>query len=111
MALYYKKVDAIQFTLTDEEKELIKQRKPVLFEGAPVKHAGGDSYIAVLQQGENLIRVYNSQWVVRHPDGQYQIVWPDRFAALFTKGNDTDTIKIAYDPFSAKSYNQPNVII
>lgn len=110
MALYYKKVDAIQFNLTDQEKELIKQRKAVHFEGAQVKNVGGDTYLAVLQQGENLIRVYSSQWLVRHPDGSYQVLWPDGFAANFVKGNEGDTVKIKYDPFKAKSYNQPTTL-
>lgn len=111
MALYYKKVDAIQFKLTDEEKALIKQRKPVFFETAQVKHLGGDQYLALLQQGENLHRIYETQWLVRHPDGMWQILWPDRFGAQFIKGNEADTVRIANDPFQAKSYNQPNTII
>lgn len=102
MSLYLKKVDAIQFKLTDEQKEMIKSRKAVFFEGSPVKHVGGDQYIALLQQGENLIKITIDQWLVRHGDGLLQLFWPDKFAANFVKGNETDLIEIKYDPFKAK---------
>jgi hypothetical protein len=111
MALYYKKVDAIQFKLTDEEKELIKNRKPVTFEGAQVKHIGGTQYLALLQQGENLLRIYETQWLVKHPDGMLQILWPDRFGANFIQGRDVDLVSIQHDPLLTKSYNQPNTIL
>lgn len=111
MSFYLKKVDAIQFSLTDEQKELVKNRKPVFFEGSPVKHVGGDQYLALLQQGENLIRVYLSQWLVRHPDGLWQLFWPDQFGNLFIKGSDSDSIHIKNDPFKAKSFNQPTTLI
>lgn len=111
MPLYLKKVDAIQFNLTDEQKELIKNRNPVFFEGSPVKHMGGDQFIAVLQQGENLIKIHSSQWLIRHPDGLWQILWPDKFSQLFIKGSDTESVHIAYDPFKAKSFSQPNVML
>lgn len=111
MALYYKKVDAIQFNLTDEQKTNIHDRKPVLFEGYPVRHVGGENYLAVLQQGENLHRIYNTQWLIRHGDGAWQIISNDHFGGQFIAGNETDTIKITKDPFTSKSYNQPNTII
>lgn len=111
MALYYKKVDAIQFKLTDEQKELIRQRKPVHFENAPVKCIAPDQYLALLQQGENLHRIYETQWLVRHSDGMWQILWPDRFNADFKRGEEADTIRIGKDPFMVKSYNQPNTLI
>lgn len=111
MALYYKQVDAIQFILTDEQKQQIKDRKVVYFENAAVKHLGNDRYLALLQQGENLHRIYETQWLVRHPDGLWQIIWPDQFNAKFIKGSGPDTVRIANDPFLAKSYNQPNTII
>jgi len=88
MSLYYKKVDAVQFVLTDEQKELIKNRKPVFFEGGQVKHAGVSHYITLLQRGENLIKIQLTQWLVKHPDGQLQILWPDQFGANFIKGSD-----------------------
>ncbi len=111
MAVYFKKVDAVQFKLTEEEKELIKQRKPVYFENASVKCIGPDQYLALLQQGENLHRIYETQWLIRHVDGLWQILWPDRFNDQFKPGNDTDTIRLGKDPFTVKSYNQPNTII
>ncbi len=111
MALYYKKVDAVQFKLTDEEKELIKQRKPVYFESGQVKHVGADQYLALLQQGENLHRIYETQWLIRHPDGLWQILWPNTFNALFIEGNAADSVRIGKDPFQTKSYNQPNTIL
>jgi hypothetical protein len=110
MSLYLKKVDAIQFTLTDEQKELIKDRKAVYFEGSMVKDVGGGQYIALLQQGENLIKIHETQWLVRHSDGLWQIFWPDKFNAMFVKGDETDSVNIAYDPFKAKSYIQPTII-
>lgn len=109
--LYYKKVDAVQFNLTDEQKANIAQHKPVYFEGSKVKHIGGEQYIVLLQQGENLIKVVNTQWLVRHPDGLWQLFWPDKFAALFRKGEPEDFATTAYDPFKAKALNQPNTHI
>jgi hypothetical protein len=110
MSLYLKKVDAIPFTLTDEQKQMIKDRKPVFFEGSPVKHVGGGQYIALLQQGENLIKIYETQWLVRHSDGLWQIFWPDKFNAMFVKG-DGDTVSIAHDPFQkTRPINQPTII-
>jgi hypothetical protein len=109
--LYYKKVDAIQFKLTDEQKEQIKNRKAVFFEGSPVKHVGGTVYIALLQQGENQVRVCEGQWVVRHGDGLWQIFWPTDFIRHFIKADMEDReFVIANDPFLKKSYNQPTVI-
>lgn len=111
MAVYLKKVEAVQFMLSDEDKEHVSKREPVLFEGSPVKHVGGENYVAVLKQGENQIRIYVSQWLVRHPDGLLQIFWPDKFAQLFIKGSDADAIKITQKPLMAKSNNQPTIIL
>jgi hypothetical protein len=111
MSLYLKKVDAIQFTLTDDQKELVKNRNPVFFEGSAVKHVGGDQYIAVLQQGENLIKIHSTQWLVRHSDGLWQIFWPDKFNAIFIKGDATESFEIKYDPFQkTRPINQPTII-
>ncbi len=108
MAAYLKKVDAVQFKLTDEQKEQIRSRNAVFFEGSPVKHVGGEQYIALLQQGENLIKISESQWLVRHSDGLWQIFWPDRFNAMFIKGDETEAVAIAYDPFKQRPVIQPN---
>lgn len=110
MPLYYKKVEAIQFKLTDEEKELIKNRKEVFFQDGKVKHVGGEQYVAVMQQGENLIKIYEQQWLIRHPDGMMQILWPDRFSANFIKGNEADTINIGHDVFKTRPINQPTLL-
>lgn len=83
MPLYYKKVDANQFILTDAQKILMKERKPVHFQNAIVRHVGGENYIAVLQQGENLLKINLTQWLVKHPDGLLQILWPHEFSANF----------------------------
>jgi hypothetical protein len=111
MAVYYKKVDAIQFKLTDEEKERLHKREPVFFEGCKVKHVGGNNYIALLQQGENLIRILETQWLVRNLDGSLQIYWPDRFSQLFTEGSKLEAINIPIESFMAKTFNQPNILL
>jgi hypothetical protein len=111
MALFYKKVDAIQFIVTDEDKECIAKKEPVFFDGCQVKHVGGENYIAVLQQGENLIRISNTQWLVRHPDGQLQILWPDRFEKYFVKGADDNFAIEPQGIFTIKPNNQPNILI
>lgn len=106
--LYYKKVDAIQFSLTDEEKMAIAQGKPVFFEGSSVRHIGGTQYLAVLQQGENLVKVHIEQWLIRHPDGMWQVLWPDDFNRNFEAAKvDDPEFRIHRDPFAQKSYNQP----
>lgn len=109
MALYLKKVDAIQFILTDEEKENVRNKKTVYFNGYPVKHVGGEQYLVVFQQGENLIRINYTQWLVKHPDGTIQLVWPDQFGSNFIKGKELESIHIPVQ--RTKSYNQPNTII
>lgn len=100
MPLYLKKVDAVQFKLTDEEKTKIAKRDAVFFEGSPVRHTGGDQYLAILQQGENLVKIYHEQWLIRHPDGLWQVLWPDQFNRHFTKGDHAESFKVGYDPFA-----------
>lgn len=108
--LYYKKCDAVQFKLTDEQKELAKHHKAVFFEGGQVKHLGGNVYIALLQQGENIIRMHEEQWLVKHQDGLWQILWPVDFIKHFVKANMEDKeFVLAKDPFIQKSYNQPTL--
>lgn len=99
--LYYKKVDAIQFNLTDEQKELIKKRKAQFFEGSAIKHVGGNQFIALLQRGENLIKICEGQWLVKHLDGQWQIYWPGDFIRHFVKADLEDKeFVLAHDPFN-----------
>lgn len=105
MALYLKKVDAVQFVLTEEDIANLKNRKPVYFENGQVKHIGGDQHIAVIQYGETLLKVHLTQWLVKHPDGQLQIFWPDQFGQLFIKGSDSDSISVPLNSFKAKSFN------
>lgn len=111
MAVYYKKVDAIQFKLTDEDKERLHKKEPIFFEGCQVKHVGGNNYLAVLQQGENLYRILETQWLVRHPEGTWQIFWPDRFDKLFIEGSKQDVVNIPQQSFMTKPVNQPNILI
>lgn len=110
MSLFYKKVDAVQFKLNDEEKKIVQSNKTVLFEGGQVKHLGGEVYLTVLQQGENLVRIFEGQWLVR-ADGGYQIYWPDKFNQIFSKGDETEKFNIGLDPFKAKSFGQPNTLL
>jgi hypothetical protein len=107
MSLYLKKVDAIQFTLTDEQKAMIKDRKVIMFEGAQAKHIGGNLHIALLQQGENLIKIHETQWLVRHSDGLLQIFWPDQFGGMFIKGNEPEALSAINDLFKAKKAKNP----
>jgi len=101
MSLYYKKVDAVHFKLSEEDKKEVQVYKPVFFENSAVKHMGGDVYLAVLQQGENLIRIFEGQWLVRS-DGGWQIYWPDKFSQLFIRGNETEQFNTGLDPFKAQ---------
>jgi len=110
MALYYKKVDAIQFDLTEEQKKAIEQRVRVYFENGPVKHIGGAQYVALLQRGEDVVKVYNGQWLVRHPDGYLQVLWPDEFQRNFCEPSQPEDFKILNDPLLKKSYNQPTTL-
>lgn len=89
--LYFKKVDAVEFRLTEADKEAIRNKKPVYFEGSPVKHVGGNTYVALLKRGEDLLKIYNDQWLVKHPDGMLQIIWPHEFARNFQKADLPDS--------------------
>lgn len=111
MAVYYKKVDAIQFKLTEEEKERIHKGEPVYFETGLVKHIGGPNYIALLQQGENLIKILETQWLVRHPDGALQVLWPDKFSETFVEGSQMDSLNVPRPSFMDKTFNQPNILL
>lgn len=108
--MYLKKVDAVQFKLTDEQREDVKNRKAVYFEGSPVRNMGGDQYLAILQQGENMIKVFHEQWVIRHPDGLWQVLWPDQFNRNFKKGDEAESFRIGHDPFTKpKQINQRSI--
>lgn len=108
--VFFKKVDAIQLKLTDSELADLKAGHPVCFLTGKVKEYG-PSYFCLLQSGENQVKVQEGQWVVRHPDGYYEILWPDQFTKNFNQsGNLEDPVNLANDPFLKKSYNQPTVI-
>lgn len=111
MAVYYKKVDAIQFKLTDEQIERLNKREPIEFEGCLVKHIGGPNYVAVMQQGENLIRILESQWLVRHPDNSIQVYWPDQFKKHFIEGDSTEDLNITPQSQMVRTHNQPNTLL
>lgn len=69
MALYYKQVDAVQFLLTQEQKNEMRERKPVFFEGYQVKYLHGNVYMVLIPYGESLIRLYETQWLVKEKPG------------------------------------------
>lgn len=110
MAVYYKKVDAVQLLLTGEELESLKGGRKFFFEGVPVRYMGGVSYCAILRQGENQVKVQATQWVVRHPVNLWEVVWPEEFASHFIAA-PTETMMVSSDPFNHKSFNQPTVAL
>ncbi len=109
MPAYLKKVDAIRFSLSDEQKAMIKSREAVFFEGCPVRHAGGNQYLALLQQGENQHRIFEGQWLVRHIDGLWQILNEAEFNRNFIEAPQ-ENYQSGFDPFKVKSYNQPTML-
>lgn len=80
---WLKKVDANQFTLTDEQKELIRSRETVYFENEPVRWNGGEQFLVSLRKGEGFVRVLEGQWFIKHPEGYWEVLWPDQFDKLF----------------------------
>lgn len=110
MSVFYKKVDAVQLLLTNEELDSLKTGSRFEFEGQVVKYAGGLSYFAMLRQGENQIKVTATQWVIRHPEGAWQVLWPHEFMENFIPA-DHEKVAIILDAFSQVSYNQPTAVI
>lgn len=107
---YFKRVDAQQLNLTEEQHESLKTNKPVDFMGFPVKQYGA-SYFCIMNAGENQVKVEATQWVVRHPEGHYEILWPEQFDKYFQSSEfDEPPLKVN-DPFLKKSFNQPTAII
>lgn len=92
MAQYYKKVDAKQFTLTEQQKSDIRDKKLVHFEGGQIKWNGTSTFLVLLQQGENLHRMYETQWLVKHPEGAWQILWPHEFNKDFISAKQIQPI-------------------
>lgn len=94
MPAFYKKVDATQLVLTDEQKESIRTGGQHHFENAQVKYMGGKSYAAMLKIGDRLVKIEETQWLVKHPDGNMQIVWPHEFEAGFVQPNQPAGITV-----------------
>ena len=110
MSVFYKKVVAKQLKLSPEELDELKKGKSFDFEGAKIRSDGGVMYFALLQSGENLIKVSASQWLVRHPNGHFEILWPEEFDRDFIPSDD-QKIEMKSDPFLKKSYQQPTALI
>lgn len=94
MPPYYKKVDATQLVLTDEQKESIRTGGQHHFEKGQVKYMGGNSYAVMLRVGDMLVKIEETQWLVKHPDGHTQILWPHEFEAGFVKPNQPASISV-----------------
>lgn len=90
MPPYYKKVDASQLVLTDEQKEAIRTGAQQFFDKGQIKYMGGKSYAAMLKIGDRLVKIEENQWLVKHPDGNMQILWPHEFDAQFVQPNSAN---------------------
>lgn len=111
MDVFYKKVLAEQLLLTEEQRvELKQKRTPIYFLGHPVRMLGEVNYGIVLKQGENLVRVMSTQWVVKHPDGAFQVLWPHEFEEYFVKAPD-QTLRVEKDPFNQPTKEQATVLL
>lgn len=78
-----KKVEAIQFLLTDQEKEIARSWKKVYFENEPVRWNGGEQFLVSLRKGENYIRILEGQWLIKHPEGYWEVLWPEQLQPHF----------------------------
>lgn len=107
MALYHKKVNAVQFVLSDEDKKRIRAGEKLFFEGQPIIYSVNRPLITLIKQGETLVRVEETQWLIRHPEGTLEVLWPDLFNQRFIKAPGPE------QPVVRKNYstNQPNVIV
>jgi hypothetical protein len=94
MPVYYKKVDALQLVLTDEQKEKVRKGTQHFFEKAQVKYLGGGIYAAIMKIGDTLHKIEETQWIVRHPDGNTEILWPHQFEAGFVKPIESTSITV-----------------
>lgn len=110
MPVFYKKVEAVRLLLTDEQVTALKGGEKFDFEGVPIKFIGGNSYIALLRQGESMVKVSAGQWVIRHPEGHWQVLWPHEFEGVFIEAPD-ETVLIKTDPFNQKSFKQAYVAL
>lgn len=110
MPVFYKKVHAVQLNLSLEEFEELSKGARIEWEAQVIRYAGGTQYFVILLQGENQIKVNATQWVVRHPDGLWQVLWPHEFEENFIEAVG-ENVQIKEDPFLKKSFNQPTVVI
>lgn len=94
MPLYYKKVDALQLVLTDEQKEKIRTGAKLEFDRGTIKYMGGNNYAAIMRSGDTFVKIEETQWLVKHPDGNLQILWPHEFEANFVKPKETASITV-----------------
>lgn len=82
MPEFYKKVVAVQFSLTDVQKAAVKNGEPVTFEALPVKYIGENRFHILFPVGEVPIPVREGQWIVRNPG--IEIVADHDFLAIYT---------------------------
>lgn len=94
MPLFYKKVDALQLVLTDQQKENIRNGKQEFFDKGQIKHHGGVIYATTLRVGETMLKIEETQWLVKHPDGLIEILWPQDFEARFIKPNESASLNV-----------------
>lgn len=91
MPEYFKRVPAVQFAPTADEKEQVVKGKQVLFEGEPIKHGANGRFHVLLKLGERLIPVYDTQWIAREPD--LHIYNDHEFHAAFVEAWDVNNQK------------------
>ena len=84
MSDYYKRVYAKQFLLTREQKDAVMKGGEVKFEGEVVRHAGTERFHVLINAGQSLLPIYESQWIVRD-SGTVEIYWDMHFKSRFEK--------------------------
>lgn len=85
MPSYYKKVEAEQFVLTDDQKAQIKKGQKIKFQQEFVRWNGGERFLVTVKKDENFLRLQETQWLVKHPEGYWQVLWPADFDKWFVK--------------------------
>jgi hypothetical protein len=86
MPVFYKRVDAEQLALSKAQKQSILAGQPTDFSGVPVKHDSG-RFFCVLSHKENFIKIEETQWLIKHDNGIWEIVWPDTFKEKYVSMN------------------------
>ncbi|HEV3223852.1 MAG TPA: hypothetical protein VGZ90_13280 [Puia sp.] len=82
MPCYYKRVDAEQFVLTSANKQGILRGENIQFQSTPVKHDSGRFFV-MIHHKEAFVKVEEGQWLVKHDNGIWETVYPDRFKDKF----------------------------